>query len=68
MDENGGTLEDGKDEWLVCRVSCRGMRTEEGRDERVGVEGIGHGGTDARLFASDSSGLFGRIAFVCRVG
>ena len=37
----GRTLEDGKDEWLVYRVSCRGTRTEEGKIERVGVEGIG---------------------------
>ena len=34
------------------------MRTEEGKDDWVGVGGIGHGGTNARLFASDSSGLF----------
>ena len=36
-------------------------RTENGRDERVGVERIGHGGTDVRLFASDSSGFLDEL-------
>ena len=36
----GRTSKDAKGNWLVCPVSCRGMRTEEGIDEWVEVEGI----------------------------